>query len=185
MVVLRRPEPEAHSTLGPFTSTLARAEPETAMTGQSVTLHGLGLGGTNVQVEPDHRDPTIELPPLISRRPGPPIPLSPLRFPEWPIGAYELRVTMEPPGGGRWPSFKPFALLRRAINHGNSVTRAPNPPQACHYRAHGDAANPPGPAGGAHRRLTEFCESRHYRGDGRTDVRTISTFRSVQRPRDW
>jgi hypothetical protein len=130
MLVLRRPEPEAHSTIGAFTPTLARAEPESAITGQSVLLHGLGLGGTNVQVEPDHRDPTIDLPPVDI----PAVDASESRVTfavpsSWPIGAYELRVTAEPPGGGgRRPSTSLRFFVAPSITV-TSITRAASPPQ--------------------------------------------------------
>lgn len=130
MVVLRRPEPEAHSTLGPFTPTLARAEPETAVTGQDVVLHGLGLGGTNVRVEPDHGDPTIELPPLeIPEADATDTTVTFAVPPTWPIGAYELRLTMELPGAvGRRPSSPQRFFVAPSITV-TSVTRNPNPPQ--------------------------------------------------------
>jgi Pvc16 N-terminal domain len=130
MVVLRRPEPEAHSTLGPFTPTLARAEPETALSGQGVVLHGLGLGGTNLQVEPNHRDPTIELPPLSV--PAANVSDTTVTFAVptgWPIGSYELRVTAEPPeGGGRRPS-SPLRFFVAPSMTVASVTRAATPPR--------------------------------------------------------
>ncbi len=114
----------------PVTPTLARAEPETAITGQSVILHGLGLGGTNVQVEPDHRDPSIELPPL--NIPATDASESTVTFAVpagWPIGAYELRVTAEPlGGGGRRPS-SPLRFFVAPSITVTSVTRAANPPQ--------------------------------------------------------
>jgi len=130
MVVLRRPEPEAYSTLGPFTSTLARAEPETAITGQSVILHGLGLNGLDVEVEPHHRDPTVELPPLSIPATDASDTSVTFAVPaSWPIGAYELRVTAEPPGGGgRHPSSPSRFFVAPSITV-TSVTRAPNPPQ--------------------------------------------------------
>jgi Pvc16 N-terminal domain len=130
MLVLRRPEPEAHSTLGAFTPTLARAEPESAITGQSVILHGLGLGGANVQVEPDHRDPTIELPPVdipagdaSESRVSFVVPVG------WPIGAYELRVTAEPPGGGGRRPSTPLRFFVAPSMTVTSITRAASPPQ--------------------------------------------------------
>jgi hypothetical protein len=130
MVVLRRPEPEAYSTLGPFTPTLARAEPETAITGQSVILHGLGLNGLDVEVEPHHRDPTVELPPLSIPATDASDTSVTFAVPaSWPIGAYELRVTAEPPGGGgRHPSSPSRFFVAPSITV-TSVTRAPNPPQ--------------------------------------------------------
>ena len=130
MVVLRRPEPAAHSTLGPFTPTLARAEPETAVTGQNVVLHGLGLGGTNVQVEPDHRDPTIELPPLDIPDADAGETTVTFSVPTtWPVGAYELRVTMEPPGGGNRRPSSPLRFFVAPSITVTSVARDPNPPQ--------------------------------------------------------
>jgi hypothetical protein len=101
MVVLQRPEPRAFGNLGPLTSTLVRADPEIAITGQSVVLHGISLGGTSVRVEPDHHDPTINLPPLNIDAANAHETSVTFAVPStWPIGAYELRVTMEPPGGG-------------------------------------------------------------------------------------
>jgi hypothetical protein len=101
MVVLQRPEPRAFGNLGPLTSTLVRAEPEIAVTGQNVVLHGIGLDGTNVRVEPHHHDPTINLPPLNITVANAHETSVAFAVPStWPIGAYELRVTMEPPGGG-------------------------------------------------------------------------------------
>lgn len=130
MLVLERPEPRAFGSLGPFTPTIARAEPEIAVAGQNVVLHGIGLGGANVRVEPDHHDRTINLPPL--NIPAANADETSVAFAvpaAWPIGAYELRVTMEPPGGGNRRLSNPLKFFVAPSIAINSITRGAAPPQ--------------------------------------------------------
>jgi len=177
MVVLRRPEPTAHSTLGPFTPTLARAEPETAVTGQNVVLHGIGLGGANVQVEPDHGDPTIELPPLDIPDAGSTDTTVTFAVPPaWPIGAYELRLTMELPGAaGRRPS-SPLRFFVAPSIAVTSVTRDPAPPQHVTIEL---TVTPPILPG---RPVAFLVGSRNFAGPGITEPTADLTFEDLDLP---
>lgn len=128
--VLQRPQPAAHGSLAPVTPTLLRAEPDIAVAGDEVMLHGLSLGGANIRIEPTHRDPTVTLPPLAI--PAVNADQTSLTFTvpnNWPIGRYELRALIEPEGGG-----DPRPSNRQAFSVAPSfevtqIERAANPPQ--------------------------------------------------------
>lgn len=176
MVVLRRPEPESHSRLGPFTPTLVRAEPEIAVAGQDVILRGLGLSGENVQIEADHHDPTIELPPLsIAAADASDTAVSFALPVSWPIGVYELRVTVESPDGDRRPStaLRFFVAPSMTVT---SVTRAPNPPHRVTIEL---AVTPPILPG---RPVALVAGSRNFAGPAITAATTVLTFEDLDLP---
>jgi hypothetical protein len=142
--VLKRPVPAAHGALGPFSPTLVRAEADTAITGQSVTLHGLSLGGQNVRIEAAHGDRSID--PFTLDVPAADATEASVRFAvpaAWPIGRYELRLSLEPQGvvGRRLsspltfsvaPSFAVTSLSRAAqgVSIALDVTPALRPGQS-------------------------------------------------------
>lgn len=128
--VLIRPEPRAHANLGPVTSTIFHASPETAVAGETVTLTGVRLTGDNLRVEADNRAssdpvPAVDIPPTDASD-------TQVTFTvptTWPIGRYDLRVTLEPTGGGdRRPSNAIAFSVAPSITIDN-VTRDAAPPQ--------------------------------------------------------
>lgn len=129
-LVLQRPRPAAHGSLAPITPTLLRAEPDVAVAGEEVTLHGLSLGGTNIRLEPDHRDPSVDLPSLnIAAADATEATLTFTVPDNWPVGRYELRAHIEPEGGGapRPSNRLPFSVAPSIAVA--AITRDPNPPQ--------------------------------------------------------
>ncbi len=129
MPVFARPVPMAHGALGPWTPTLFQASPGAAIAGETVTLAGIGLAGQNVQVQVESRRGAVALPPLNI----PPdsasegsidfdVPTS------WPAGVYELRVTLEPVGGGNRRPTNPIAFTVAPSFTVNTVSRNAAPP---------------------------------------------------------
>ena len=128
--VLLRPRPAAHGSLAPVTPTLVRAEPDTAVAGEEVTLHGAALGGDNIELQPTFRDPTFSPPPVdIADADATDTSLTFTVPNTWPIGRYELRAQIEPEGGG---NPRPTNRLAFSVAPSIQVTligRAANPPQ--------------------------------------------------------
>jgi hypothetical protein len=125
--VLHRPRPSAHGRLGPVTSTLTHASNEMFNTGDEVTLHGLMLDGNDVRVEAFHQDPSIEIAPIDV----PPADATDTEVtfaipPAWPIGRYEIRVSLVD-GGGRRHTNRLALSLAPTVTVSN-IERDPNPP---------------------------------------------------------
>lgn len=128
MPVLSRPEPRAHASLAPVTPTLIESRPDAVAPGETASLMGLSLGGGNVQVEPAFRDPSVVLAPL--GIPSASASDNEVEFTvpaSWPVGSYELRVSMETvPGGSRRVSNRvPFMVLPDITV--SAITRDPGP----------------------------------------------------------
>lgn len=128
--VLHRPRPAAHGSLAPVTPTLIRAEPDTAVSGAVVTLHGLALAGDTVELQPMHREPSVVLPPVSIPEADATATTLAFTVPEtWPIGRYELRAQIVPEGGG---DPRPSNRLAFSVAPSVAITligRAANPPQ--------------------------------------------------------
>jgi len=124
MPVFARPVPISHGTLGPWTPTLFQANPSTAMAGETVTLAGIGLTGQNVQIQVESRRGSVPIPPLNVPPDSASEGAIDFDVPDsWPAGVYELRVTLEPVGGGNRRPSNPIAFTVAPSFTVNAVNR--------------------------------------------------------------
>lgn len=127
--VLSRPRPAAHGSTAPVTPTLLEASATSGAPGDVIQLNGVSLEGTNIEVEAIHPDPSVERPVVAI----PPADASDgavaFTVPAtWPVGTYELRLHLDPPGGNRRVSNRLPFTVRPAVTV-DTLDRDAAPPQ--------------------------------------------------------